>query len=154
LTYEKFKSEQALVASNLILEKLKEFCELVIIDFPKSSDKGFKSEEFAKCDLVLVVTASTVRGCANAKLSIDNLAAHTRNIELVVRNVPGSNLDPLKIAELLDTPLAAVINSDARITEQIEQGFGVSGINLGGFTRNLNLLAQRISNLRELKSVA
>jgi hypothetical protein len=60
----------------------------------------------------------------------------------------------MMIAELLNTPLAAVINTDVRIVEQIEQGFGVSGINLGGFTRNLNALAHRISYLRELKSVA
>jgi hypothetical protein len=71
-----------------------------------------------------------------------------------VRNVPGSNLDPIQIAELLNTPLAATVSTDSRIVEQIEQGFGVSGINLGGFTRNLNSLAQRISYLRELKSVA
>jgi len=46
------------------------------------------------------------------------------------------------------------MNTDVRIVEQIEQGFGVSGINLGGFTRNLNALAQRIAYLKELKSVA
>jgi hypothetical protein len=82
------------------------------------------------------------------------LAGHAKTIELAVRSVPGSNLDPIQIAELLNTPLAATVSTDSRIVEQIEQGFGVSGINLGGFTRNLNSLAQRISYLRELKSVA
>jgi hypothetical protein len=106
------------------------------------------------CDLVLITTTATVRGCASAKRSIASIAGYAKNIELVVRNVPGSNLDPMQIAELLNTPLACVINSDVRIVEQVEQGFGVSGINLGGFTRNLNSLAQRISYLRELKSVA
>jgi hypothetical protein len=60
----------------------------------------------------------------------------------------------MQIAELLNTPLASIINTDVRIVEQIEQGFGVSGINLGGFTRNLNALAQRALYLKELKSVA
>ena len=138
----------------LVLEKLNESCDLVVIDFPRLSDKHFSIDALTNCDLVLVVTTATVRGCASAKRSIAGLAGYTKNIELVVRNVPGSNLDPMQIAELLNTPLAAIVNTDVRIAEQIEQGFGVSGINLGGFTRNLNSLAQRISFLKELKSVA
>lgn len=139
---------------NLVLEKLNESCDLVVIDFPRLSDKHFSIDALTNCDLVLVVTTATVRGCASAKRSIAGLAGYAKNIELVVRNVPGSNLDPMQIAELLNTPLAAIVNTDVRIAEQIEQGFGVSGINLGGFTRNLNSLAQRISFLKELKSVA
>jgi CO dehydrogenase nickel-insertion accessory protein CooC1 len=147
-------SAEGLIPRNLILDKLKEACELVVLDFPKASDKHFSLEAISECDLVLVVTTATIRGCASAKRSIAGLAGYARNIELVVRNVSGSNLDPIQIAELLNTPLAATVNTDVRIIEQIEQGFGVSGINLGGFTRNLNALAQRISNLAELKSVA
>jgi Flp pilus assembly CpaE family ATPase len=142
------------IPRNLILNKLKEACELVVIDFPRASDKEFALDAIADCDLILVATIATVRGCASAKRCIAGLAGYANRIELVVRNIPGSNLDPMQIAELLNTPLAAVINTDARIVEQIEQGFGVSGINLGGFTRNLNSLAQRIAYLRELKSVA
>lgn len=139
---------------NLVLEKLNEACDLVVIDFPRLSDKHFSIDALTNCDLVLVVTTATIRGCASAKRSIAGLAGYAKNIELVVRNVPGSNLNPMQIAELLNTPLAAIVNTDVRIAEQIEQGFGVSGINLGGFTRNLNSLAQRISFLKELKSVA
>ena len=154
LTHGELTSAETLIPKHLILDKLKEACELVIIDFPKASDKHFSLEAISECDLVLVATTATVRGCASAKRSIAGLAGYARNIELVVRNVPGSNLDPMRIAELLNTPLAATVNTDIRIVEQIEQGFGVSGINLGGFTRNLNALAQRVSYLKELKSVA
>jgi len=154
LTHGQLTFAETLIPQRSILEKLKEACELVVIDLPKASDKNFSIDAVADCDLVLMVTTATVRGCASAKQSIAGLAGHAKNIELVVRNVPGSNLDPMHIAELLNTPLAAVINSDPRIVEQIEQGFGVSGIHLGGFTRNLNSLAQRISNLRELRLVA
>jgi len=154
LTHGKLTFAETLIPRDLILDKLKEACELVVIDFPKASDKDFSLDAIADCDLVLVVTTATVRGCASAKRTIAELASYAKSIELVVRNVPGSNLDPMQIAELLNTPLASVINTDARIMEQIEQGFGVSGINLGGFTRNLNSLAERISYLRELKLVA
>lgn len=154
LTHGQMTLAERPIPKNLVLDKLKEACELVVIDFPKVSDKDFSFEELSKCNLVLVVTSATVRGCATAKRSIARLAGYANQVELVVRNVPGSNLDPMHIAELLNTPLASVINTDARIVEQIEQGFGVSGINLGGFTRNLNALAQRIQYLDELKSVA
>jgi secretion/DNA translocation related CpaE-like protein len=154
LTHGKLTSASTTNPTSLILAKLKEVCELVVIDFPRISDEDFSFDAALECDLVLVTTPATVRGCASAKQSISRLAGTAKNIELVVRNLPGSNLDPLQIAELLNTPLACVVNSDARILEQIEQGYGVSGINLGGFTRNLNSLAQRVSNLRDLKSVA
>jgi secretion/DNA translocation related CpaE-like protein len=154
LTHGKLTLAETSIPRNLILVKLKEACDLVAIDFPKVSDKDFSLEAIADCDLVLVTTTATVRGCASAKRTIAELAGYARSLELVVRNVPGSNLDPMQIAELLNTPLACAINTDVRIVEQIEQGFGVSGINLGGFTRNLNSLAQRIQYLRGLKSVA
>lgn len=154
LTHGQMTLAERPIPKSLVLDKLKEACELVVIDFPKASDKDFSFEELSKCNLVLVVTSATVRGCATAKRSIARLAGYANQVELVVRNVSGSNLDPMHIAELLNTPLASVINTDARIVEQIEQGFGVSGINLGGFTRNLNALAQRIQYLNELKSVA
>ena len=154
LTHGELTSAETLIPKNLIVDKLKEACELVVIDLPKSSDRNFSLEAITECDLVLVTTTATVRGCASAKRSIAGLAGYARSIELVVRNMPGSNLDPMQIAELLNTPLAATVNTDVRIVEQIEQGFGVSGINLGGFTRNLNALAQRVSYLKELKSVA
>jgi secretion/DNA translocation related CpaE-like protein len=154
LTHGELTFAEVLTPRNLILDKLKEACELVVIDFPKASDKHFSFDAISECDLVLVVTTATVRGCASAKRIIAGLAGYAKNLELVVRSVPGSNLDPMQIAELLNTPLASIINTDVRIVEQIEQGFGVSGINLGGFTRNLNSLAQRVSYLKELKSVA
>lgn len=154
LTHGQLLSAEVSIPRNLILAKLKEACDLVVLDFPRMSDKQFSLDEIANSDLVLVTTTATVRGCASAKRSIAGLAGYAKNLELVVRNVPGSNLDPIQIAELLNTPLASVINTDVRIVEQIEQGFGVSGINLGGFTRNLNSLAQRISYQGELKAVA
>jgi secretion/DNA translocation related CpaE-like protein len=154
LTHGQMPSAETLIPRNLILDKLKETCDLLVIDMPKASDREFSLDVTADCDLVLVVTTATVRGCASAKRTLAGLAGYSKNIELAVRNVPGSNLDPIQIAELLNTPLAATVSTDSRIVEQIEQGFGVSGINLGGFTRNLNSLAQRISYLRELKSVA
>ena len=154
LTHGRLSTAESKIPKTVILERLKQACDLVVIDCPRPSDRDFSLDVISDCDLVLIATTATVRGCASAKRSISELAGHAKNIELLVRNVPGSNIDPMQIAELLNTPLASVINTDTRIVEQIEQGFGVAAINLGGFTRNLNSLAQRISYLKELQLVA
>jgi hypothetical protein len=55
---------------------------------------------------------------------------------------------------MLETPLAATISTDTRIVEQVEQGFGMTGIHLGGFTRSMNALAHRMANIREQANAA
>jgi hypothetical protein len=62
-----------------------------------------------------------VRGSASTKKVISNIQKHIKNVELVIRNMPGTNLDALKIALSLNVPLAGAITSDHRIIEQIEQ---------------------------------
>ena len=137
-----------------IIEQLRSTSELVIIDLPRFSNGKTMVDILRQCDLVLVATPSTVRGSASTKKAIAVLAKHATAIELVVRNLPGTNLDALRIAQSIDVPLAGVINSDPRIVEQIEQGFGVSGIHLGGFTRSMNALAKRLVETNEIQKVA
>ena len=132
-----------------ILKQLQTSCGLVVVDLPRFTGKKYQIEVLNQSDLTLVTTPTTVRGCASAKHLLTRLRDQTELIELVVRKIPGSNLDPLHIAEMLDTPLAATISSDTRIVEQVEQGFGIVNIHLGSFTRSLNALAHRIANVRE-----
>lgn len=137
-----------------IIEQLRSTSELVIIDLPKFSNQKVIANVLQQCDIVLVVTPSTVRGSASTKKAIAAIAKHATDVELVVRNFPGTNFDALRIAQSIDVPLAGVINSDPRIVEQIEQGFGVSGIHLGGFTRSMNALAKRLVETSEIQKVA
>ena len=137
-----------------IIQQLRSVAGLVIIDFPRFTNQISATEILKQCDVAFVVTPSTVRGSASTKKGIAHISKHVTNVELVIRNLPGTNLDALRIAQSLDVPLAGVVNSDPRIVEQIEQGFGVAGIHLGGFTRSMNALAQRLVQTNEIQQVA
>jgi secretion/DNA translocation related CpaE-like protein len=137
-----------------ILEQLRGGCELVVTDLPRFARQRHVIEVLENCDVVLVTTPATVRGVATTKQLLSELNGRVSTVELVVRKIPGSNLDPLNIAEMLETPLAATISTDTRIVEQVEQGFGMTGIHLGGFTRSMNALAHRMANIREQANAA
>ena len=118
--------------------------DLVILDLPRSEGLVRESELIASADVVLVVVPSTVRGCASADRIIANVTENNEKVELIVRTLPGSGLTPIEVAHSLNTPLAGSVNTDTRILEQIEQGYGISAIQLGGFTRSMNAIANRI----------
>ena len=127
-----------------IVSQLLTVNDLVILDLPRSEGLVRESELIAMADAVLVVVPSTVRGCASADRVIANVTENNETVELVVRTIPGSGLTPIEIAHSLNTPLAGSVNTDTRILEQIEQGYGISAIQLGGFTRSMNAIANRL----------
>jgi secretion/DNA translocation related CpaE-like protein len=104
-----------------IIQQLRGVSGLVIIDFPRFTNQISATEILKLCDVAFVVTPSTVRGSASTKKEIAHISKHVTNVELVIRNLPGTILDALRIAQSLDVPLAGVVNSDPRIVEQIEQ---------------------------------
>ncbi len=154
LTHDESKTSSNQFSTNIIIEQLRSAAGLVVMDFPRFTNQKAMAEILQQCDIVLVATPATVRGSASTKKAIAAISKHVTNIELVIRNLPGTNLDSLRIAQSLDVPLAGVVNSDPRIVEQIEQGFGVAGIHLGGFTRSMNALAQRLVQTNEIQQAA
>jgi len=154
LTHNDSKSTPAKFAPDAIIEQLRGVSGLVIIDFPRFTNQIAAVKILQQCDVAFVVSPSTVRGSATTKIAISKISKHVTTTELVIRNLPGTNLDALRIAQSLDVPLAGVVNSDPRIVEQIEQGFGVAGVHLGGFTRSLNALAQRLAQTNDTQQVA
>ena len=93
-------------------------------------------------DLVVSVVPNTVRAAAVAKRVSGELSA--RRHGLVVRTIAGAAIEPMEIAELLDIPLWGVVPSDSRVVEQVEQGLGPAAINLGGFTRAVTAIVDRL----------
>jgi secretion/DNA translocation related CpaE-like protein len=154
LTHNDSKSTAEKFVPGWIIQQLRGVSGLVIIDFPRFTNQIAAVEILQQCDVAFVVSPSTVRGSATTKIAISKISKYVTNTELVIRSLPGTNLDALRIAQSLDAPLAGVVNSDSRIVEQIEQGFGVAGIHLGGFTRSLNALAQRLAQTNDIQQVA
>ncbi len=93
-------------------------------------------------DFVFLVVPSTVRGCAAANQALSN--AHADKFTVVLRQIPGSGLNALTISDTLGVPIFTQIPTDQRIVEQVEQGFGLGNVNLGGFTRSIQQLSSRI----------
>ena len=85
-----------------IIEQLRNASELVIIDLPRFTNQESMIEILQLCDIVYVATPSTVRGSASTKKAIANIQKHIQDVELVIRNMPGTNLDALKIAQSLE----------------------------------------------------
>lgn len=132
-----------------MIEQLLTVSELVILDLSRHEGLVRESKLIAMADAVLVVVPATVRGCASADRVIANASDNNELVELVVRTIPGAGLTPIEIANILNTPLAGTVTTDSRILEQIEQGFGVGAIHLGGFTRNMNAIATRLLPVSE-----
>jgi len=123
-----------------ILEQLSNNCDLVLIDagrwHPESVISGIEiTERF-------LVIPNIIRACAIGReiVSLETNQAQ----QLIVREVPGSALSPVMVAETLDRPLGAVVPSDHRICELSEQGLALSANPLAKFNRPISTLSQRL----------
>jgi len=116
-------------------------CDVVIIDTPRLAD-GLTEELLTLSDDVLLVVPTTVRASSLVTAIRDKLA-DTR-CGVVVRQVPGSGLTPIGVAQALELPLRASLPTDARIVEQVEQGLGLTRVTLGAFSRAINQLSTAI----------
>ncbi|MCX6404117.1 MAG: hypothetical protein NTW81_01100 [Actinobacteria bacterium] len=123
-----------------IIEQLSGSCDLVLIDAGRWHPKSVigqieNSERF-------LVIPNTIRACAIGR-EIVSLEAN-QSQQLIVREVPGSGLSPVMVAETLDRPLGAVVPTDPRICELSEQGLALSANPLSKFNRPISALSQRL----------
>lgn len=121
---------------------LKSKFEYVILDIESTSaDETI----FGLCDEVVVALTNTIHGTAVTRILLNSLQEWNIMYGLAVRSLGGTSLNPLTIAEKLNTPLWASIPTDNRIIEQIECGFGVSMVKLSSFNRAIAQLTLRLS---------
>jgi secretion/DNA translocation related CpaE-like protein len=150
-------SEDIVIGIQEVLEIVRQILsttDLVILDLSRDAGLSKDSELLALADMIWVVVPATVRGCASADRVVANATDNNENVELVVRSIPGATLTPLEVAQILNLPLAGYVSTDTRVVEQIEQGFGISSVHVGGFTRSMNLLANRLSSANDSQLVA
>ena len=123
------------------LVKLQNAADVLVIDAGKWNQSAQLLVDFP-CSKFLAVP-NTVRACAVAR----EIYADSRNtdLQLVIREVPGSALNPLAIAQSLKQPLVKVIPNDHRVCELSEQGQILGGGNLTKFNRAIGqLCSERI----------
>lgn len=123
-----------------ILEQLSGNSDLVIVDagrwHPESVVRDIEiSQRF-------LVIPNLIRACAIGREIVRFEMEQTQ--ELIVREMPGSALSPVMVAETLDRPLGAVVPTDSRICELSEQGLALSASPLSKFNRPISALSQRL----------
>jgi len=87
---------------------------------------------------ILLVLPTTVRATTVAKRILES-HAHDK-FGLVVRQLPGTGLTPLAIAQTLGISLKAQVVTDTRVVEQIEQGVGLGRVSIGTFSKQVGQL--------------
>ena len=134
-----------------VFEKLSREANDMIVDCGHGSAI---SEWMMQSDSVCFVVPNTLRGITIARHEISQLESHAANVGLAVRQLPGSSISPLMVAQTLDLPLWAAIPTESRVLELLEQGIGPVPVRGGSFNRNVLNLIDHISNREALPSVA
>lgn len=116
-------------------------CDVLIIDGSGLHDE-ITQQMMTWVDHVLIAMTTTVQACSAVSRAQANPLP--QSCGLVIREIAGSGLTPSDIAQTLELPLRAVIPTDVRVVEQIEQGLGLGRVSLGGFTRAIHSLSERV----------
>lgn len=115
----------------------------VVIDVDVTSEA---MEIIDTCDSVCFVIPNTLRAVAIAKSELASFGHVAKNHGLVVRDVPGSSLAPLMVAQALEMTLWSALPTDARVVELMEQGIGPIPIRSGAFNRSITSILQHIGS--------
>lgn len=115
----------------------------VVIDIDSS---GNFDEVISHSDNVCLLVPNTLRSIAIAKNHIAQLEMTNCNVGLVVRDIPGSAIAPLLVAQSLDISLWSALPTDARVVELMEQGLGPIPIRSGSFNRSVTSITARLTN--------
>lgn len=130
--------EQQLVTR--VIEQIRGNCDLVILDTGRWRAHDYTQE--VDINEKYLVTPNTIRACAVAREILDIESVKTQR--LIVREVPGSGLNPMTVAQTVDRPLAAVVPTDARICELSEQGLALNSNTITKFSRPISALTQQL----------
>lgn len=123
--------------------------EFVVLDM--SSDMH-NAELLKLSDSVVVSLTNTIRQTAVTRILLNTLNELNISHGLAIRSLGGTSLNPLAIAEKLQTPLWVSLPTDNRIIEQIECGFGISMIRLASFTRAVSQVAGRLAEADNVRT--
>lgn len=151
LTYrrEHFETHYADIAR--MHKALSTVCDVVVIDAPRLTEE-LAQQLIADSDSTLIVTPTTVQ--ASSVITSVRSSLTTVGSVLVARQIPGSGLTAVGIAQALEIPLMATLPTDARIVEQIEQGLGLGHVTLGAFTRSVNQLCSALELNNDLRAAS
>ncbi|SDU68290.1 septum site-determining protein Ssd [Gordonia westfalica] len=95
--------------------------DLVVLDLPRA-DTPVVRTAIASADLVVMVSAPSVGGCAAARRVVGRLIGDEASVELVVRGPSPGGLRPAQVADAIGVPLIAAFRPDPRLPVRLEGG--------------------------------
>lgn len=95
--------------------------DVVVADLPRR-DGDLVNAVVETADLVVLVTAATIRACAAGREISARLRARTGRAEVVVRGPAPGGLRASEVADVIGLPLLSASRPDARLERQLESG--------------------------------
>lgn len=94
---------------------------VTVVDLPRRDDPT-TSACLEVADVVVVVSAATVRGCAAARTVVDGVAARARQVGLVVRGPAPGGLSARDVERAVGVPLLASMRPQPGLAAQLDDG--------------------------------
>ena len=108
-----------------VLDSARSAYDVVVLDLPRGREDVLAAL-VPRCDELLLVTTGDVVGTAAATRTLRRLGRPGR-VGLVVRDVPGRELDADDVVAWLGAPLAAALPHDPRLASAVDRGLPPSG---------------------------
>lgn len=97
---------------------------VVVLDLARRFDEVVACA-IASADVLVLVSTSDVRSTAGAARMCASLRPLTTDLRLVVRAVPGGQLEPTALAEALPLPLLATVPTQRSVARAVNDGLGL-----------------------------
>ena len=134
-----------------VVSKLKEVNDFVILDLPLISRIQLNEQVKEFIDNSVFVMTNSLRACAVAHKAV---TIFQQPFPTVIRELPGSALSPLSIAQSLQVNLWSTLPTDSRVVEFVEQGLAFETTNVTKYNRAVTGLVNRFMNDFELLHAA
>jgi secretion/DNA translocation related CpaE-like protein len=103
-----------------VLDSARDAFDLVVVDLPRAR-RDVLDLVLPRCDRVLLVSTTDVRGAAAARRLAQELDGRAA-LGLVVRSVPHGLLEPDEVQAWVGVPVAAEVRHDGRLAAAVERG--------------------------------
>ncbi len=95
--------------------------DVVVADLPRREGELLDAV-VETADLVVLVTAATIRACAAGREMAARVRARTGRVEVVVRGPAPGGLRAVEVADVIGVPLLTATRPDVRLAHQLESG--------------------------------
>ena len=127
-----------------ILSDLAQAVDVLVIDLAKSLEVG-ATELLELCTDLIIVTGSTIRS-TSATNQLMQLASKLASAKLIVRMIPGTDLDAQNVSKTLGLQLLGTVTTDQKVVEHLEQGLNPGDISSNSYRKSIQEIFENLEN--------